>query len=76
MDIVIAHFLPTCVIKTITLSSNKVNSCCDDYIIDYPNEYDLILLNPAWRVYPKVLFLSDISPVVITCRNHSGGTLK
>ena len=25
MDIVIAHFLPTCVVKTVTLSSNKVN---------------------------------------------------
>ena len=78
IDVVMARFLPKCIINIVTTSkkSSNVASCRDDFIREETDDYDRILLNPAWRVMPKIAFVTDFGPVVLTCRNHNGGTTR
>ena len=51
-----------------------VNSAREDYVRD--EEYECWLLNPLWKVMPSIAIFEDTGPVVLTCRDHNGGTKK
>ena len=38
--------------------------------------YDIWLLNPQWEVKPSIAFIDNVGPVILTCRDHGGGTKK
>ena len=69
--LIIQRLLPAVHIKLIS-KTKVVVSVRDDYIRD--SSYDCLLLNPKWIVKPSVSFVLDKSPMVLTCRNHDGGT--
>ena len=72
-DLIIQRFLPAVHLKLISKTKvSLVVSVRDDYIRD--SNYDCLLLNPKWVVKPSVSFLLDNSPMVLTNRNHDGGT--
>ena len=72
-DLIIQRFIPAVHLKLISKTKvSLVVSVCDDYIRD--SSYDSLLLNPKWIVKPSVSFVLDKSPMVLTCRNHDGGT--
>ena len=52
----------------------NVNSAREDYIRD--EEYECWLLNPLWKIMPSIALFDDTGPVVLTCRDHNGGTKK
>ena len=39
-------------------------------------DYDVLLLNPSWKVLPSIDFISGKGPCVLTCREHDGGCKK
>lgn len=41
---------------------------------DSLEHYDVLLLNPSWRVLPSISFIDGKGPHVMTCRNHDGGS--
>ena len=38
--------------------------------------YDIWLLNPQWEVKPSIAFIDNVGLVILTCRDHGGGTKK
>ena len=51
------------------------NYCREDYIRD--TKYERLLFNyEEWTPRPSIEFITGISPVILTCQNHSGGTKK
>ena len=51
------------------------NTCREDYIFR-ESEYECWLFNKDWTVRPSIAFVNKIGPVLLTCRNHNGGTDK
>ena len=52
----------------------KVDSSRDDYVRDSTDEYDVLLLNPEWRVLPSIAFIEGKGPHVMICREHDDGS--
>ena len=77
-DILLQRYLPKCFIQTITQKkeSEKVYSSHDDYVRESLNDYEMLLLNPKWRVLPSVSFDGGLGPHVMTCREHDDGDKK
>ena len=55
-DLLIQRYLPKCFIQTISRDkeSEKVYSSRDDYVRESLNDYEVLLLNPSWKVLPSV----------------------
>ena len=77
-DTVCQRYLLKCHIKKINSDKllEKVNSSRDDYIRESQEEYDVLLLNPSWKVLPSIAFIEGKGPHVMTCREHDDGTTK
>ena len=79
LDVMIQRSLMKCVIKKMMSNGSKMAyalSSRDDYVRESKDEYDSILLNNDWKVLPCVMIDLEKGPVVMTCRNHNGGTKK
>ena len=48
----------------------------DDYVRDSDDDYEDLLLNPAWKVLPSLAYVEGKGPEVLTCREHNKGTNK
>ena len=77
MDIVIQLFLR----KALLAMPNDHEKCWfvnywrEDYIRD--TKYNISLFNEEeWTPRPSIEFFTGVVPVILTCRNHSGGTQK
>ena len=76
LDCVWQRFLSRCIIDLISDPTNmKYASTVRDDFIREKNDYDVWLYNPKWKVRPSIIFTED-GPMVMTCRNHNGGTDK
>ena len=78
IDLLIQRFLMKCKIK---LMSNDKRLCYsfsarDDYLRDYINDYDCLLLNKKWRVMPSLIITKQNGHTIMTCCNHNKGTNK
>ena len=74
-DCVWQRFLPQCIIVLIN-NVNKmkfVRSVRDDFVRN-KGDYDVWLYNPEWGVKPSIVLTSEAGPVIMSCRNHNGGT--
>ena len=76
-DILIQRLLQKCCID---LASNHtqckfVHSICDEYIQD-DSEYVCWLFNQDLKVMPSTTFIHGRGPLIMTYRNHDGGTYK
>ena len=77
MDIVIQRLLLWVQIPMVS-SIQKLKFCAsirDDYLREY-EDYDNLLCNPKWKIVPSIAFIEGKGPVMLTCRNHDGGTSK
>ena len=77
LDLVIQRYMPTINLQLISNveKNGLLFSSRDDYIRKN-DENDCILLNPLWKVTPKIENTKDLGPQVLTCGDHSGGTYK
>lgn len=58
------------------INYNLGDSSHDDYVRATIEDYDVLLLNPSWRVLPSIYFIEGKGPHVMTCREHDNGTSK
>ena len=76
-DCIWQRYLPKCIIQLIgNVEKMKVVRTTRDDYIRTRFDYDRWLYNPDWEVKPSVLIDPVLDPVVISCRNHHGGTSK
>ena len=75
-DSILQRFLPKCIIKksSPSIDYQKVDSSRDDYVRESIDQYDVLLLNPSWRVLPSISFIEGKGPHVMTCREHDEGS--
>jgi hypothetical protein len=45
----------------------------EDYIRDDSDE-DSWIFNPNWKILPSITFVKGKGPLVLTCKEHNGGT--
>ena len=77
-DILLQQYLPKCYIEKVHSDKGceKVYSTRDDYVRDSDEDYEDLLLNPAWKVLPSLAYVEGKGPEVLTCREHNKGTNK
>ena len=74
LNIIIQRYLSKCNLLDGNNALSKIESACDDYIQENRKDYNKWLENIAWRVLPTIV-MKDGTPMVLTCKDHCGGTL-
>jgi hypothetical protein len=74
MDIVFLRYLGpgVAMVTRGTTTATQMKGSRDDYVNVEKEIY--LLMNPAWRVMPSIVFDIDKGPSVIVCQNHKGGS--
>ena len=73
IDVMIQRHLSRCKIKLMShLLLSKLKWSRDDFIRD-ENDFEMILMNPKWKVLPSVALVEGI-PQVMTCKYHDNGS--
>ena len=47
----------------------------DNYVC-FDENYGMWIFNPKWKIIPSIAFVKNIVPLIMTGRNHNGGTPK
>ena len=77
IDLIFQRYLQKCVFTKMMSSITDFDctiSAREDFIRN--DMYDIWLLNPQWEVKPSIAFIDNVGPVILTCRDHGGGTKK